>query len=1502
MEQKDITTNSQEAESKSEYAQGSEAEVLETAKREDRNTMPYISASSCNPIGALVPTKLAYETIESLNRFIGKGIDTAELVREKLGYKSKIDVCSAFAAEQVDAIALAIVQIERGKGFILGDMAGIGKGRVVAGICRYAKREGKVPIFSTIGANLFTDIYRDFNDIGGLTGSPMMAGSRNNIDLPVPFILNTDKSGIINQEIGEEVVELFKPFSPKDTKDFCDLKNMPLNTDIVLMTYSQLNQDVENAKNGNAISKFNFLKAIAPNSILVLDESHKGAGDGNIGENLTELIALSSGVMFASATYSKVPKSMMLYIPKTDIKESRIRPSTIVDAVSENGEAVQEYIASLLVKGGQMIRRERTFDNCKIDYNYMKADVQKYYGLYDKVMNLYNEIEAFSKSTLYKEAVEKAIERIANENKVTLVGKDNPKPSRKDEKNEWMEDNKTKYQPFFNPTNLVKSRFQWIENLLFSIKADYVAQETINLLNSREVRNEDGHLVPNYVEYTIGTKKEKVLTNFKPIICVRNTAESSMNGLGYTVGRRLTKEENDYAKTLVNIAQSLMSSKMTFKPVNESRKPIVIEKADILNEDFTDNGVRVAEIIRKMNEATSGLPLSPIDAMIEKIQSVKRQNWDDKYSSSEYYVVEEITKRSKKIVSTTDGGFEIVPVKKEAVTNKTSRFNSGKSDVVILNTSGSTGISMHSKWDFIDRRPRVMLIHQVELDVATEVQKRGRVNRTGQVNNPAYSYVVSAIPSEVRKLMMLRRKLRSLDANTTGNVKQSAKASQILDKEGNEIEDMSNKYGYECLMDFVKEAGNERFYGLVANEWYEDAKSPEDKFETYLREVEKLPCADQEDFYNRMNSNYIKLKNRLIEADEWDLDTTIEDLKTSTLNKKILYQGNDDNEFTKSVYIEDKYITPKGKPYTKEELEDRIIELAKTKDLTKYHNDLLDEFDAYMSAEIDKMVLSLGDADISNATTEEEKVEIIEAHKEMVNNATIEARYKFDSVRRRLIYFKPNKIVQYPLNTDLLYLGAFDQNGNRIPVSYDGGKFVGFKFLSKSDNKFSKMNIELHFASTSRSKPHLKVTLTKQYEGILDWIMNPSGHGGKILTDEQLARVNNWTLASRGERDRMRIFTGELFKSFEMADDIFKVDGNYEKKKRLIKYTTTAGTVETGIKLWQKRFIPLTEGTTPLFTSVNSTAFKNKINDLSSGRTALLPSMNEFFTKNYNGTMFFCVCTGKTTPKAKRIDKVYLSKISDPTILEELYKEIGVSPFTKEFNIEMYSSGSAEKFRAIEFKVFELNPTRLEKLLIYLDRKFGFLVQVNTEGAESEFIVRDLPDMFDAKAKEGEEEGVFDYYLTTTFDDKKLPPNYIDGSFKETPENDYGMVSLRYPLNIVEASIHKVFPANITKSQAVKNILNAIKDDESRLKFIEDVKALGEEYGVISELAQQVVGINPRYAIGKVGLKYAGKVISDYIKNPVEDEAKIEVQEIEEKTPLDFDSAQDFIIKLKSLL
>lgn len=46
-----------------------EAEVLIKATKEERSSVPYVTASTCNPIGVLVPTKLSYETIQALNKF-----------------------------------------------------------------------------------------------------------------------------------------------------------------------------------------------------------------------------------------------------------------------------------------------------------------------------------------------------------------------------------------------------------------------------------------------------------------------------------------------------------------------------------------------------------------------------------------------------------------------------------------------------------------------------------------------------------------------------------------------------------------------------------------------------------------------------------------------------------------------------------------------------------------------------------------------------------------------------------------------------------------------------------------------------------------------------------------------------------------------------------------------------------------------------------------------------------------------------------------------------------------------------------------------------------------------------------------------------------------------------------------------------------------------------------------------------------------------------------------
>ncbi len=129
------------------------------------------------------------------------------------------------------------------------------------------------------------------------------------------------------------------------------------------------------------------------------------------------------------------------------------------------------------------------------------------------------------------------------------------------------------------------------------------------------------------------------------------------------------------------------------------------------------------------------------------------------------------------------------------------RFNNNEVDVLLINQSGSTGASAHAvPTASVPKeavKQRVMIVLQPELDISTEVQKRGRINRTGQIMKPIYDYVNSAIPAEMRLMMMLQKKLKSLDANTTSNQKSSNK---ILD-----VPDFLNKYGDAVVAQYMVE-------------------------------------------------------------------------------------------------------------------------------------------------------------------------------------------------------------------------------------------------------------------------------------------------------------------------------------------------------------------------------------------------------------------------------------------------------------------------------------------------------------------------------------------------------------------------------------------------------------------------------------------------------------------------------------------------------------------------
>jgi len=1490
--QSDLTTQTANSEVGKQMLSETQAEMETTAKRQERNALPYVSASSCTPIGAVVPTKLSYETIESLNTFILDDIDTTNFVKEKLNYNSRVAVCDAFASEQVDALALAITQIENGKGFILGDMAGTGKGRVVAGICRYAIQNKKVPVFFTIGANLFSDIYRDFSDIGGVD---------NNQNLPIPFIFNTD--GKIEREDEEgDLKTLYKPYTTKETVEYCRKGTMPKNTNIVLTTYSQFGGDVnDTAKKQNLITKFEFLCGIAPNSIFILDESHKGAGESSVGENLSQMLSLSSGVMFASATYSKVPKSLNMYIPFTDIADSTIRPKTIIEAIKDNGEIVQEYIAGLLVKSGQMIRRQRTFDGCDISYKYIDTEPKTYYyEMYDGLMKLYNRINEFATSDLYKEAVNNCINRNAKMEGIEIVPSNDPKPSNKEDEAEWKRRNAKKYLVEFNTTNVLNGRFVWVENLLFSLKAVFVADQVIESLQTRK-----------NIEYIENNQKSVKYVNHKPVIALRNTGESAMKLLGYKNGQKITKADNDYAKTLTNIAKALVSADMKFKPAVNKTDVIIIPNATIINEDFSDYGLVYDKLKKDLSNAVSGLPLSPIDAIIDKIESTLRPSWDTEFTSKKTYKVEEITKRGLNIKKLSENEFEIITPEKSSIVNKVANFNSGMTDVLIINTSGSTGLSIHSSIKFEDKRPRIMLIQQVELDVNTEVQKWGRINRTGQVNKPSYKYIVSPIPAEIRKLMMLRRKLRSLDANTSGNAKQSSKQSEILDRFGNPIEDMTNKYGYQVLLEFLRQPQNSHYKDIEPKGWFDAKGSADSKFEAYLRVLEKMTCEEQEIFYDQMNASYIVVKTAKEEVSEWDIDSDIEDLKSSTFNKKLLLLGNNKNEFTKSVYIEDKFVQSKGKPYTKEELNNAVNEYCGGKSIDAWHSDMLDEFNAYSDKSIENIKASYGEPDLENATTEEQKEAIILAHNEKISVAVSHANERFREVSRSLVYFKPMRPIPIAVDDEMLADNWRDDRGDRKLIPYYLAVVVGIKFLSKSDNKFTPMNVQLEFATLNKVKPKSKITLTKQYENIISWIMSSQ------IQPLEAQIVKEWVVPKKQDREMMRVLSGELFKGLEMAKQLSESDNNYQGTKRLIKYTTATGGTESSVKLWVNsvELLSKEDSTPPIFIPLNKQGTPLVIEFIKAmprdDEQIYFGDGNQWLRVHKVGGIKIIdleVLTGYVIGR-KTAKKEWVSVLSLMETKNDLSNIFGTMPMTQQKWAER-ENGSAW-IRGAEHTIYRITESDIDKLsdlFAYFDKKYDWYIQ-DKQGNKN-FVIFEAEDVNKQEGDDVEEKaGEYKYYPTNPFNESDAPDNYIQGSFKESSENRYGEITLSFPTRLIYRPQFKILPADITELEGVKSIVNQITNDAEKESYIKMVKE-SSNFTDISIFTQKILGFSPKFALGNVDTYDAGRIISENIEEAskkdtssskeskkVETKAEVELPKI----PLDWETAQDFIIKLKSL-
>ena len=257
---------------------------IEDAILNEQNTLPYTPMSKLPSLGTMIPLALAGETLEAQYKFKEEVPNVDEYLVQKLKYSSKLALSNAFAAEQADAVAMAIYQFEKNKGLILADMAGIGKGRVNAGILRYAFVNGYLPIFITEKPNLFSAIYRDIKDIGGLEtrldspyfGKPLILNGYKSGGFEKTYdengklvkIKKPSETGIIDRVSGKEIIS-----APEqdEIKKIIKKDELPSQYDYILMTYSQLMED-----------KVEYLHRVIRKKefkvIFAMDEVHNAAG------------------------------------------------------------------------------------------------------------------------------------------------------------------------------------------------------------------------------------------------------------------------------------------------------------------------------------------------------------------------------------------------------------------------------------------------------------------------------------------------------------------------------------------------------------------------------------------------------------------------------------------------------------------------------------------------------------------------------------------------------------------------------------------------------------------------------------------------------------------------------------------------------------------------------------------------------------------------------------------------------------------------------------------------------------------------------------------------------------------------------------------------------------------------------------------------------------------------------------------------------------------------
>ena len=811
----------------------------------------YVSGSKLTDDGALVPVNMqpAIEyAIDTLKKAVGGDIDS--YVMEKLKYTSQDEYEKAFMGLQADTIAAAIYNMEvKGKGIIIADQTGVGKGRQGAGIIRWAIKNGKIPVFVTVKPNLFTDIYDDSLDIGLREISP--------------FIMNKDGADI--QKNGRALFSMTAKQKSDAIKSMAKTGELPDKANALFMTYSQITSS-------DAIQRDALSKLVSENSdkvVFILDESHNVAGDrekrkkikagGSLvvrtGAGFMNDIITGAPVTYLSATYAKRPDNMPVY-HRTDLMDAVDSVDDLINAAARGGEALQTVIANALARNGQLWRREKSYEGIEIKTIVESKSRLKHEKLSDKVTNALKTI--IDADNILSEWLEHG----GSDSVLQHAGITSGSASHFG----GAVEQHASHSPF---TSIVHN---YVRQMLLGLKADWIVEEAIALKRAGK----------------------------KPVIALENTMESFLKDaiesgdtkVGDTWDGDFSMILQKALKRTARITVEGNNGERTRIPVPESLMPPVVRSAYKM----------AMRTIDAMD--VSDIPIMPIDYIRHKLEQSGISTG-------------EITGRS--LFLDYSGGIPVVSRRSEIDMNRrgsVDRFNAGDIDAIILNSAGSTGLSIHARKDYADLRPRHMLVAQPMLDINIMMQMLGRINRTGQVVLPEYSLMGLDLPAEKRPLAITNRKMASLNANTSANTKSDTSLN---------APDIMNKYGARVISDFLMDNMDIAMAINVSPDAGEDAGA--DFAIKATGRFALLPVEVQRYAYDEIERSYADLIAFLDATGQNDLKTETYDLNASIIDTTEVYEGKfPGTQLGGNAYLHHVSVNKLGSPPSAAEVHARIKE------------------------------------------------------------------------------------------------------------------------------------------------------------------------------------------------------------------------------------------------------------------------------------------------------------------------------------------------------------------------------------------------------------------------------------------------------------------------------------------------------------------------------------------------------------------------------------------------